>query len=177
MKKKLLFTLLLTGLLASKSFSQNESHTVKINPLSALLRIGSVFYEHKLSDKGSIQLGLAYTGIKFDDTKFSGLMVTPEYRFYPKENALNGLYLAPYLRYQNFKVTSNEDKGSYNSFGGGAVLGRQWIYKSGFTLDLFFGPSFNSGNYKAESGDGEVDFKGGIDGFGIRTGILIGFGF
>lgn len=177
MKKILALTLLVAALLSGKTYAQSESHTIKINPLSALLRIGSVFYEQKLTDKSSVQLGLAYTGIKFDDTKFSGLMVTPEYRFYPKENALNGLYVAPYLRYQNFNVKDNTDTGKYNSFGGGVVLGRQWVYSSGFTLDLFFGPSYNAGKFKADDGSNDVNINASIDGFGIRTGILIGFGF
>ncbi len=177
MKKNILLTLVLLGVLTSKISAQEVNNTVKLNPLSALLRIGSVFYERKMNDKMSLQLGVAYTGLRFDETKFSGFSTTPELRYYPKANALNGLYLGPFLRYQNYSVKDDSNKGTYSSFGGGAVIGRQWVYKSGFTLDLFFGPSYNAGRFKAEDGSGEPDISGGIDGFGLRTGLAIGFGF
>ncbi|WP_423149176.1 DUF3575 domain-containing protein [Rubrolithibacter danxiaensis] len=176
MKKPLLITLLVF-FAGSSLVAQEVNNTFKINPLSALLRVGSVFYERKVADNGSLQLGVAYTGLKLDDTKFTGLALTPEYRYFPKANALSGVYLAPFLRYQNYKLKENDNKGSYSSFGGGALIGRQWVFKSNFTLDLFFGPSFNSGKYKAESGDEDIDISGGINGFGLRTGLSLGLGF
>ena len=177
MKKYLLITVLLSAGISLKSIAQEASNTVKINPISALLRTGSVFYEHKLSEKTSVQLGAAFTGLKLGDTKFTGFSVTPEYRFYPKASALSGVYLGPYARYQNFTVKDDTNTGSYSSIGGGVVIGRQWVYKSGFVLDLFFGPSYNAGKVKADDGSDEPEVSGSIDGFGIRTGILIGFGF
>ena len=175
--KKLLLVALLFSATYFKGYAQSEKNTLKINPISALLRTGSVFYEHKLSEKTSVQLGAAYTGMKISDTKFSGLALTPEFRFYPKQNALNGLYTAAFLRYQDYRVKDEEStaKGSYSSFGGGVLLGRQWIYSSGFTLDLFFGPSFNSGKVKADDGSNEPEINSAIDGLGLRAGVLIGF--
>jgi len=157
--------------------AQEVQNTIKINPLSALIKTGSIFYERKVSDGMSAQLGIAYTGIKISDTKFTGLAITPEVRFYLKNNAPTGLYAAPFLRYQNYTVADGTDKGKYTSFGGGALMGYQWVYGSGFVLDLFFGPSYNNGSYKATSGVDEPEIKGGIEGFGLRTGIAIGFGF
>jgi hypothetical protein len=175
MKKLLLCALVAMNFFAAKA--QDPQNTLKINPLSALLSTGSVFYERKISEGMSAQIGVAYTGVKIDETKFTGLAITPEVRFYFKQNALSGLYAAPFLRYQNYKLSDDGDEGKYTSFGGGALIGRQWVYSSGFTLDLFFGPSYNSGKYKATAGNNEPDIKGGIEGMGIRTGILLGFGF
>lgn len=175
MKKLLLCAV--TALTFFNAKSQDVKNTIKINPLSALLATGSVFYERKVSEGISAQLGVAYTGVKLDDVKFSGLAITPEVRFYFKRHAPTGMYTAPFLRYQNFTVSENTNKGSYTSFGGGAIMGYQWVYNSGFTLDLFFGPNYNSGNYKSTIGTDEPQIKGGIEGFGIRTGIALGFGF
>ncbi len=50
----------------------------------------------------SAQLGIAYMGYKVSDTKFIGLILTPEFRIYPKKNAINGFYIAPYFRYHEF---------------------------------------------------------------------------
>lgn len=182
MKKILL--VMLAILLVVPSFSQStektsasEKNVLKVNTLSLILGTGSIFYEHKLSDGLSGQLGVAYSGLKLGDTKFSGLILTPEIRLYPKKNAIDGFYIAPYLRYQNFTLSSGGSKGTLSSMGGGLLFGRQWIKKSGFTMDLFFGGHYGSSTVKASTGD-VTDFKtSGLSGFGVRVGFAIGFGF
>lgn len=166
-------------LLSLGVFAQTApKNAIKINPLSAIVRTGSVFYETAVSEKSTIQLGLAYTGLKLDDVKFDGVAITPEYRNYFKGSALNGLYVAPFARYQNFRVKDDENnKGTYESIGGGLMLGKQWMYDSGFALDLFFGPAFNSGKVKDQQGSSAPTVSNTIDGFGLRIGVTIGFGF
>lgn len=177
--KKVLLTTLLCLFLSSAWSQSEERNVIKANPLSALVGTGSVFYEHKIDDKHSWQLGVAYLGLRIDNTHFSGLAITPEYRIYIKKRALSGVYVGPYLRYQSYTVkTSDNDKGNYTSFGGGVLMGRQWVYKSGFVLDIFAGPAYNSGRIKSTSGSGTIDEPGsGIDGFGLRIGMALGFGF
>lgn len=180
MKKVII--LFLAILFVIPSFSQEkplvapEKNVLKINSLSLFLGTGSVFYERKLSDQTSGQLGLAYVGLKFQDTKFTGILLTPEFRIYPKKNAIDGFYVAPYLRYQNYTLQSGVNKGSLSSIGGGVLLGREWITKSGFTMDLFFGGHYGTSNIKVDSGTDsfKTDF---ITGFGIRVGFAVGFAF
>lgn len=180
MKKVII--LILAVLFVIPSFSQEkplvapEKNVLKINSLSLFLGTGSVFYERKLSDQTSGQLGLAYVGLKFQDTKFTGILLTPEFRIYPKKNAIDGFYVAPYLRYQNYTLQSGVNKGSLSSIGGGVLLGREWITKSGFTMDLFFGGHYGTSNIKVDSGTDsfKTDF---ITGFGIRVGFAVGFAF
>lgn len=155
---------------------RRTKNTVKINPLNLILRTGSVFYEHKLNDNTSLQLGVAYSGLKLNDFIYSGLIITPEYRIYPRGKAINGLYIAPFLRYQNYSVKADEDKGRLLTYGGGLLLGRQWVFSKGFALDLFAGPSYNSGDYKITTGS-EPGFKDGDEGVGGRASISIGMGF
>ena len=180
MKKAFIF--LLAVIFAFPSFSQDkpqvapEKNVLKINSLSLFLATGSVFYERKLSDGTSGQLGLAYVGLKIQDTRFTGIILTPEVRIYPKKNAIDGFYVAPYLRYQNYTLQSGSDRGSLSSIGGGFLFGREWITKSGFTMDLFFGGHYGSSNIKVDSGTDS--FKTNlITGFGIRVGFAIGFAF
>jgi hypothetical protein len=180
--KKILLLVLLCFVLSNAWSQTEEQNVIKFNPLSALVATGSVFYEHKIDDKHSWQLGLAYMGLKISNVKYSGLAITPEYRIYLKKNALSGVYVGPYLRSQNYTLKDTEPTdsftGTYSSFGGGVVFGRQWIYRSGLVFDLFAGPSFNSGNIKVTSGSGSSNEPGlGIDGFGIRIGMAFGFGF
>ena len=177
MKKILLLAIFC--LLLSNAWSQSEEkNVIKVNPLGAAIGLGSIFYEHKIDDKHSWQMGVGYWGLNIDNVKLSGIAITPEYRIYSKKNALSGVYIGPYLRYQNLSMKdSDNNKGSYVSYGGGLVFGRQWVYRSGFVLDLFAGPSYNSGRVKSSSGSGDLsDPPFGIDKFGLRIGIALGIG-
>ena len=162
MKKVLVIFLAI--IFAVPSFAQEttkvstEKNVLKINTLSLIFGTGSLFYEHKLSDLTSVQLGVGYLGYKVNDGKFSGLILTPEFRIYPKKNAIDGFYIAPYLRYFNFTIKSgtSNDKGSLTVMGGGLLFGRQWITNSGFTMDLFFGGHYGSATVKTNSGNTEM---------------------
>jgi len=160
---------------------EGNQNAVKLNPLSLILATGNVSYERATTENQSFQLGLFYTGVKLSGLKYSGIGITPEYRFYiaGHKQALNGVYVGPFLRYQNFSIkdTDNDDKVSFTSFGGGALLGWEKSWESGFVLDLFLGPSYNSGKLKDNANEENWDISGGIDGFTLRTGITIGFSF
>jgi hypothetical protein len=175
MKRTLLLATLC--LILSNAWSQTEEKSIiKFNPLSALIGSGSIFYEQKIDDKHSWQLGAAYMGLKIDNVRITGFSLTPEYRIYPRKNALSGFYFGPYLRYQSLTLKVDSDKGTLSTFGGGVLLGRQWVYKSGFVFDMFAGPSLSSG--KIDSSSGNVTDPGiGLTGFGIRIGAAIGFSF
>jgi Protein of unknown function (DUF3575) len=182
MKKALI--ILLAVAFAIPSFSQekttsvaSEKNVFKINTLCLILGTGSVFYEHKLSDAMSGQLGVAYLNYKISGTKFTGLILTPEVRFYTKKNAIDGMYVAPYVRYQNYSLSDNTAKGTLSSIGGGLLLGRQWIKASGFTMDLFFGGHFGSASVKATEGDATTLDTKLFSGFGFRVGFALGFAF
>lgn len=173
--------LVLGGLISLQVFSQSaEKNVLKFNPLSLILSTGTVFYERKIDDFQSLQLGLSYTGIKIDDLKYQGIIITPEYRRYLKGNALSGTYFAPYLRYQRFNLTNTDSKSeaTFSSIGGGLLIGRQWIYDSGISLDIFAGPSYSSGSFEYKDGGSSSDFdtNWGVEGFGIRVGLAVGFG-
>jgi hypothetical protein len=159
-----------------KSGTKSEKNVLKVNSFSLFLATGSLFYERKLSDGVSGQLGLSYLGVKIQDTKFTGLVLTPEVRFYPKKNAIDGFYIAPYLRYRNYTLQNGANKGSFRSMGGGLLFGRQWITRSGFTMDLFFGGHYGSSNLKVVSGTDNFNANL-ISSVGMRVGFAIGFAF
>ncbi|MFD2514771.1 DUF3575 domain-containing protein [Pontibacter locisalis] len=185
MKKFFLLQLVIIAI--SAGTTQAQSSLIKVNVLSPVVRTGSVFYEHAIADDKSLQLGVFYTNFKADDTRFSGYGITPEFRKYlsKSKQAPAGFYLAPFLRYQSFKIkadmseggTSMEAKGSLNTFGGGLTIGNQWIFGEHFVVDAFFGPSYNAGKVKVESGDEDSIDAGSFSGFGIRTGLAFGLKF
>lgn len=169
--------------------AQAQSNVFKVNILSPVVRTGSVFYERTISEDKSVQLGVFYTGFSVGETKFSGFGITPEFRKYlsSSNEAPEGFYLAPFLRLQSFKLKVEDsefseggDSGEANllTFGGGLLIGRQWVFADRFVLDTFLGPSYNAGSVKAKDNSSEENFEtGAFSGFGIRTGLALGIKF
>jgi len=183
MKKLFILMLILTFHLSIMAQDQpaiaSEKNVIKLNTLSLLVGTGSVFYERRITDMISGQLGVSYMDFSlFTDTKFSGLIINPECKFYIRKNAIDGFYFSPYLRYHRFAVENKEESssGSLSSFGGGVAFGRQWIYKKGFVFDLFFGGHYGKSKVKVDSGTDSFD-KDLFNGFKIRAGAAIGFAF
>lgn len=177
--KNLLRFGVLIGLLTLSLAGFGQKSVVKLNIFSPLVKTFNVSYEQKFNATSSGQLGFFYTGYSVNDTKFSGFGITPEYRFYLSETeAPQGVYLAPFIRYSSFKLEekTTNSKGDFTAFGGGVIIGKQWIFKERVSLDIFIGPSYSSGSVKVTSGTDSFD-KGVFDGFGIRTGLTLGLAF
>src|SRR5438128_1855847 len=119
MKKLLLALSLFAIVSATKAQEAGRSNAVKLNPLSLFLATGNVSYERAVSHNQSFQLGGFYSGVGLGDIKYSGFGLTPEYRIYfgGHKQALNGVYAAPFARYQNFtlKDKSSSDKTTYST--------------------------------------------------------------
>lgn len=177
MKKTLL--LLLICAFSTGAFAQKT--LVKASLLSPLVRTGSFFVEHAFSAESSAQLGFLYTGFSVDQTSYAGFAITPEYRFYLSETpAPAGFFVAPYLRYQNNKLTedTSNSEATLSGIGGGLLIGKQWIFKERVSLEMFAGPSYTNASIEVTSGT-EDDFSvsGAFDGFSVRAGITLGLGF
>ncbi len=175
----------------SVSLATAQNSAIKVNVLSPMVRTANFSFEQKLGPETSLQLGFFYTSAKFDGDRYTGIGVTPEFRYYLTETeAIRGFYIAPFLRYNkiNIKTTSTYTDGNgntttekvdvdLNGFGGGVVVGKQWVFKEHITIDMFVGPKGMSRNIKVNSGnDADVNFRG-FGGFGIRAGITFGVAF
>ncbi len=169
----------IAGLVISCSIFAQKKNAIKVNIFSPIVRTGSFFYERALSDGASAQLGFFYTGYKVSDTKFSGYGITPEFRFYPSRNEdMKGFYLAPFLRYQSFSLSDElNNEATFSSFGGGVLIGGQFLFGNIVTLDIFIGPAYNSGSTKVKSGSADTFSLGSFDGFGVRPGVTVGIAF
>lgn len=126
------------------------------------------------------QLGFFFTKVVARDTKFSGFGITPEFRYYLSESsAPEGIFLAPYIRYQRFNlsVEGGIEEAKLSVFGGGLLVGAQTLLKDVIIIEAFLGPAYGFGNMDVEAGS-EDDFEiGTFDGFGVRGGITVGIGF
>ncbi|MBX7204893.1 MAG: DUF3575 domain-containing protein [Bacteroidia bacterium] len=163
-------------LLSLGTKAQEKTFAVKLNYLSPLVKTVNLSFEKAVKEDASFQLGVYYTGFSSSGIKYSGLGLTPEYRKYLTGEALDGAYIAPFIRYQSLTLTesSTSSKGTISTIGGGLIVGRQWMMK-GISFDLFVGPIYNSGSYSSKSG-AAID-AGSFEGFTIRFGTTIGLGF
>ena len=169
--------------------SDGPGQVVKANPFGFIVGQYQFGYEHALTDQLSVQMsaGILTGSISVNDTTStailtssrSGLIVIPEFRFYPGGNSCEGFYIAALARYRNVKQTvDGDDWYKKNVLGAAAVLGYQW-YGDGLMIDMFFGPQFK--NVSTELFDEsllEQDqplFPDG-DGLGVRFGVNVGFG-
>ncbi|HZG72527.1 MAG TPA: DUF3575 domain-containing protein [Chondromyces sp.] len=179
MRKVVLALFFLAGM--NTANAQDRQNAIKINPLSLAIATGNVAYERAVNENQSFQLGGFYSGISLGDVKYTGYGITPEYRFYfgGAKQALNGIYAAPFVRYQNFKFKekSSSDNISFTSLGGGATIGWEKSWNSGFVLDIFAGPTYGNVKVKSTYDNNDAELLGKLDGFGIRTGITLGFSF
>lgn len=179
--KNILATMALLGIIttASAQYETTKYNNFKVNIFSPIVKTGSFFFERKLDEKSSAQLGAGFTAYKGDGVKVSGLFFTPEYRQYlsASKEAMEGFYIGPYLRYQNLKIEDEVTKAKLSTFGGGLSIGHQWIFRDLISLDLFAGPSYNSGKIKITEGNDDPDVPGSFEGFGVRSGVTIGITF
>lgn len=173
--------LLFAVLVPAIAQDQVRQNIFKVNLISPLVRTGSFFYERVLNEDMSVQLGVFYTGASVDVTSFRGIGVTPEFRYYLSETkpAPSGVFIAPYLRYQSFNLSVEDEigKATYSGIGGGLLVGTQRLLKNTISLEGFIGPSYFAGSLKVTDGmeeDFDIDF---FDGFSVRFGFTVGIAF
>jgi hypothetical protein len=114
-----------------------QKHLVKTNPILFCTGFINGTYEYAFKQKSSVGFSV---GLGF----FDGSIATAgsiEYRYYPSKTNLipmKGLYIGPHLFAYSYEGDGNA------AFG--ALIGYQWIWKTGVSLDLGIGPqlSFNS---------------------------------
>lgn len=158
MKKTLIAACLLVSI--STAFAQKESSTqnvIKVNPLGIFLGNASLSYERALTEKSSIVVSPSFGFLKFGGFKYSSFGIGAEYRFYlsKTKTAPAGLYVAPGLGYTGGSVKDedgNGDKTNFSSFTAKGIIGHQWVWDSGFVLDLNGGIQYWGFNYSNSNG-------------------------
>ncbi|MDH5381786.1 MAG: DUF3575 domain-containing protein [Cyclobacteriaceae bacterium] len=173
-------TFIILVLSVAYNIANAQTNAIKINYLAPIVKTINLQFEHALNESSSVQLGVYYLSWapQGTTTKFSGYGITPEYRFYLTESTFKGVFLGPYFRFQSLKLsdTSTADDGVYTGYQGGAIIGKQWLFKDKITLEAFLGPCYGGGNVKVNSGT-DVFNVDTFNGFGLRIGTTLGFAF
>ena len=144
-------------------------NVIKINPLSLAFGNFNLAYQRALSDASAIQIGANYW-YNILGTKVSGLGARGAYQFFITNRAKpapEGFYIGPQMSVNRVNVTETGEK--VTTVGIGLMLGYQWIWDSGVTLDLGAGPMYQFAN---ESTNDES-----VEGFLPNITIAIGYNF
>lgn len=164
-------------------FANAQENIIKANPLALLGGTDMVSFEHKLGDNSSVLLGAGIGGFKIGDAKYSNMGAEVQYRYYFNE-ALKGFYAGGQVGYSSGKVkiegfptfngsslvtTTNET--NFGSFKLGGKGGYQWVWDSGFSLDLNVGVAYNNFSYKnSDASFSTLKASGVLPNFGFALG-------
>jgi len=181
MKRTLIAACLLISFCAAiaQEKSANPKNIVKVNPLGVFWGNASLAYERALTEKSSFVIAPSFGFLKFDGFKYSSFGIGAEYRFYLSKTrtAPAGLYVSPGLGYTGGSVKDEDysnEKTNFNAFYFKGVLGHQWVWNSGFVLDLNGGIEYINFGYSDNSGN-LSDLRG--SGVFPALGVSIGYAF
>jgi hypothetical protein len=191
-KTTLLAIILVQSVFAQYDNTRSDLNNVfKINPFSLVVGNFTFFYERKVSDASTLQLGFNFMPqpITTFGASFSCFGITPEYRIYLSHNFIDlpgGGYIAPFTRYRCLTMALPEQYAKYwngtikdDQFAAGIVLGYQYITPSTISFDFFAGPFYNSNNINLPIKipmNNDLGFLGN-NGPGFRVGAAVGFAF
>jgi hypothetical protein len=175
--KKLLLSLLTVASLGTATITHAQTVAIKANPLAFFGGTDLLSAEVKIGENSTASAGLGLAGYKIAGSKYSSVGGELQYRYYFKE-ALHGWYAGAKVGYLSGKVKLNNffseesNETNYSAFNVGAKAGYQWIFGSGFTLDLNLGAAYSSFKYDDNSGD-----FSSLKASGILPNIGFGLGF
>lgn len=179
----------LVGALALCGAMSAQKNSVKANPFALLGGSDLVSYERAIGGNSTVGVGAGIGGFKLGGVKYSQAGGSVFYRYYFGE-ALKGWYGHGGVSYSGGKVkTENEgisfdinansisankssEEVKFGAFGAQVKAGYQWVWNSGFTLDLNAGIGYTSFNYDNSE-------TTGLKGNGIlpALGVALGYSF
>ncbi len=168
--KKLIISLVFVGF----AFSLNaQTNVLKTNPLGLAFGNFNATYERVLGTSSSILFRGQYM-YRFLGVKVNMGGVGLGYRYYithAKKPVPGGFYVNPQAALSFGSVYDDNDVATSGStIGIGAELGYQWVWESGFVLDLGIGPMYTFVN----SDDADLE---GDSGFLPTATLAIGYAF
>lgn len=174
-KSKIIGTAVAIVMCSTAAFAQSEQpNVVRINPLGAFIGLGNISYERAISNKSSFVISPTFGFFKIDGDRISLFGVGAEYRYYFTGLAPEGTYFAPGVGfvYASYKEDTGE-KVSGRGLTTKLVIGHQWIWKGGFTLDLNGGISYVS--LKGKEGTDSFNDVDAVN--GILPALAVGIGY
>lgn len=138
-------------------YSQNNA--IKVNPLGLAFGVANAGYEFSTSENQTATI----SGLYYNVSDISGFGVGAEYRFYfSSKEAFKGWHAGPSIGYLSLEDDSNT---SASVFSLGGEIGHQWVFGSGFLIDVFAGVGYVTGG----------DDLSGLNSTAIGLGFSLGY--
>lgn len=182
----------------------DPQNAIKLKLIPLLFNMVSLQYERALNEKMSVACDLNFlfysstigaAGLSGGKVSYSGFGISPEFRFYPGEEALKGFFVGPYISYLGMSIKA-EGMGSnglagtaeitgINAIGGGALLGWKWLIADAFSIETHIGANYLSltipSTVTVNYSNGTSDIQSGPDfsasGFLPTGGVSLGYAF
>ena len=157
---------------------QAQKNVAKVDLLGFLFDNVQFSYERVVNEKSAFELSLSYKKVTgslatlSNDTDVNTIGGEAKYKFYLSSvsNAPRGWYVAPVINYYSTTLEESGKSGGVFSFGGGLLVGYQWMLGS-FAIDVNAG-----GIYKSVNNTGDVTSIN-LDGLLPKFGFGIGYAF
>ncbi|MBN2758304.1 MAG: DUF3575 domain-containing protein [Bacteroidales bacterium] len=179
--KKLILSLVLLLSLSFSGFAQSHSMVIKTSPIALAFGNFNVTAEKTLGSTSSVLFSVSYI-YKLLGIEVNGFGAQAGYRYYftnAKKEIPAGFYVNPQVGYSSNKFESIDVLGTgetetykTSSINIGVEVGYQWVWDSGFALDLGIGPK-----YYTMSGDTEQASFSGTSGILPSLTFAIGYAF
>lgn len=152
-------------LCAATQHSYAQTTALKLNIPSLALLAPNIGIEQRVTDQISIGTNAFINGLKISDIKYSGYGFTPFVNYHFKGEGLSGLYAGGFGIYKKMTLTTEQTitvagfdqtinaKTTLKNIGGGARIGYQHIFDSGFLFDVALGPKIVSKKITVEAGE------------------------
>lgn len=170
---------LLVGALALFGAVNAQQNSIKANPFALLGGSDLVSYERAIGGNSTVGISGGIGGFKLGDVKYSQAGGGAFYRYYFRE-ALKGWYGHGGVSYNGGKVktsgvsfesvTVEESETKFSSFGVQGKVGYQWVWNSGFTLDLNAGIAYSSFSYDNKEENLGLKASGILPALGVALG-------
>jgi hypothetical protein len=176
--KKIIFAVLVLAIGITVKAQEGQQNVIKFNPLGLLIGSANLSFEHALSEKNSIQIDASFGSLKVGDAKYSTIGGGLDYKFYlsNSKSAPQGFYAAPGVSFSSIKVKVTDPYNGNSSSSGSTfivrgVIGNQWIWNGGFSLDLFGGINYYAGGKLKVNGVEYTKFSGILPALGVSLGF------
>lgn len=154
------------------------TNAISVNPLSLIVGLFQVNFEHKLNAKSSLLASGNYWSLSFGNYEWTAFGAGLGYRMYFKPVAPDGFYWEPRADFAVVSLTLDDPfwgtaEASGFSFGPAVLVGRQWVWEGGFLIDLGIGLNFFIGEVEASSGP--VTVSADLSGVGFAGRFALGY--
>jgi hypothetical protein len=150
--------LLLSVLCLTFHMTSGQTSAVKANPIGLAFGIANAGYEFTTSDSNSVTV----SGLYFNISDITGVGAGAEYRWYFDKEAITGWHAGPTVSFFSLEDVFDTSATVF-SFGG--QVGHQWVFDSGFLVDVFGGLAYAAGG----------DDLSGFNTAAISLGVSIGY--